>query len=558
MKTRWARPGHGLLTVVHTHHSTIPSSDPNVTIRTARSSIGHFVLEISLHRAWLLRSSKPLKQHIGATHRRPLLPPPPPVHYPSGIPQRHAEYHTHLTGDIGDIDTRTRYTSRTIADFFLSARIKWLEMDFKGKDNSTLRVTDCLTFKMKRSATGEVDDRPLKRVSIRENLCLEPMLNSCHVAMCDPDQSLRLLKSPLAEEDLQDKSTRLVTASRSYFLDLPVELVLIVFANLDDLDLFAVSMVCRTYQSWVLPMYFKRLGVTLPCDEESAVSILKPEAFRTLCLWRRSAFYSPPHALFCWFSSNARQAAIDSANLRRFLLSLKSTQVPQVIHLYIRTDMECQLLGAPPTLLSLRGVNLRPPLPSSLTVFHVEAPILMSQQLLFWAILTINSSPLVELHFLDLQLTASEWARLLPRLTAPQLESLRIDGSMTLNSLYNFLSRHGQIRVLHIGACLGRLLKPTSPSPPLPLLDFLSGPTSYLEHLLSNPHPNLTRLEISDYRSSTSGVLSRAAACRGLFSVCIAFPLDSADLDRLKCSGTLSLLSPLAALQCSHPRRETL
>ncbi|KAH9949768.1 hypothetical protein B0H21DRAFT_819923 [Amylocystis lapponica] len=140
----------------------------------------------------------------------------------------------------------------------------------------------------------------------------------------------------------------------------------------------------------------------------------------------------------------------------------------------------------------------RPATLSSVEQITLAIPALFSKPFILSTLRTINSSVL---RHLDLSMDAGTtpvWSLILPRVSVPLLESLSINGNVSVVGLFAFLSRHWNLTDLRIGPG-SRAATYKSSSLVVPRMEhlwMLQGPARYVTPLLRRDPPSLQWLQI--------------------------------------------------------------
>lgn len=276
-------------------------------------------------------------------------------------------------------------------------------------------------------------------------------------------------------------------------------------------EIHTFSLVNQRIHFTVTPILLKRHGI-MPRDH--FLSVVDLAQFRGLQFLGRMLDFTPPSFMLVLLPVDDAQAESCSRLLLDFFASpavharpiatvfvmlcgtsqpstwktlLDSIVSANVHELRVQQDDKSAVVGST----KLKGAQEPFPLHHHhLKVFHAEAPFLFQPEIFPWTRCLINSS---NLRQLDLQCQTDRppsWSHILPHFTVPSLDTLDIEGRLTILSLSVFLDRHPGVRTLKIGS--GSSHKATefnpsdlAPCPPFVLhLHKLEAPVSYLVQLL--------------------------------------------------------------------------
>jgi hypothetical protein len=318
-------------------------------------------------------------------------------------------------------------------------------------------------------------------------------------------------------------------------------------------ELRLMTQVSRRLFDIACPIYLVDLGLDISSRDYLSLS---DEAYGGLSVWRRSTHYHPLTILFCWFSFTPSKAVQQVAQLENFFSTHPSVQSIQITYSSIQISViivkllgsiqltECRqvrfhYLGHDHCPTSLFKVHPFPVAPVAVVLgqlesFCTEGCVLFAPAFINSTINIILSSPIEKLSLANTGLNFQQWARLLPKLHIPTLQSLAIDSEVSVVTLSKFLSRHTGLRQLDILPCERSSFHPCKMLFQLPELRHLYGPALYLDALLrSFKLPSSLRylgitsspLGSDIYRAAVGRILCSASTCE-LFRIAVEIPGD--------------------------------
>jgi hypothetical protein len=180
---------------------------------------------------------------------------------------------------------------------------------------------------------------------------------------------------------------------------------------------------------------------------------------------------------------------------------------------------------------------------------------------------TIISSPVERLVLGKTFFTPQQWASFLPKLDVPRLRCLIIEADVPVITISKFLSRHPNIRHLHISRDHNRQKFPFHPQARsrLPDLESLSGPGAYIAALLKGfDFPEMLEelniyycplLTKGNYATDVNTILRYASGCEHLYSLALDIPghtLPPSFLASDPGAGSLMPSVKMLLVRCSH------
>ncbi|KAH7903114.1 hypothetical protein BJ138DRAFT_1120717 [Hygrophoropsis aurantiaca] len=311
-----------------------------------------------------------------------------------------------------------------------------------------------------------------------------------------------------------------------YIWTLPTELLYAIAGHLSGKALHSLTQVCQRLNDIAGPMFMNECGLQLHVNGTRVT--MQGNAYDALMVWRRSPTFQPREVWWCSFRSFDSTRQINQ--LRNFCSTVSITTPSHSINLSFWSDVDSHLLlsllknitcmgstqisflGLTSQIPCLAGIDTisQPALPARIQVFRPCASIFFTPPLLHYTVLTMRASSLRILGLERTGLSASQWARLLPQLEAPNLAEIRIDCSCSVTTLGKFLHRHPlveDISVLYNWPDRNVKLSTKPCDIILPQLRYLSGPARYMEALIRRfkTPPNLYGLSLSFERAGLDG-----------------------------------------------------
>ena len=253
---------------------------------------------------------------------------------------------------------------------------------------------------------------------------------------------------------------------------LPTELFAMVASYISDKDLYNLTRVSYRMASIACPLYFakKRLLFSL----HASTLELHGEGFKALDIWGRYPQPSPPKWLICCFSFDSALAATQKTDLHRWFdslpahshISFRSVRLAHVVvqHLPELLDFVRATVGATGcTQLTLSGVSytlIREGKRKSAPKSIADTPVFEKLQ---------------SLRLTRFLLSPVQWGGFLSRLHAPALHALEIWNKSSMVAIFDFLSRHFEIRTIQFFKCHWSDASSSSHELRLPYLHTLHG-----------------------------------------------------------------------------------
>lgn len=272
------------------------------------------------------------------------------------------------------------------------------------------------------------------------------------------------------------------------------------------------------------PIFLRRHGYRLSPNGRSIS--LSGEAFKALSIWRRSPAFSSTSMLYCSFSHDIKQAALQIQYLKTLFCNLPPTPKMFFQHIYLAHVGAISLVNILALLhnsslqagcraITISGISITSP--------DAVASTSSSQKRKSKAMACLDT--LQDLSIRNSPLSSLQWTDFLSRLTIPSIHQLEIDGATSMKAVYNFLLRHSTIRSLHFDNRTSnnvRLLAHKKLT--LPHLQSLKGPlmlvNNFLRSLSSPPSLHELVIEYSDDLPINT-FIARVIDCLGMCKECL-------------------------------------
>lgn len=292
---------------------------------------------------------------------------------------------------------------------------------------------------------------------------------------------------------------------------IPQDVLNMITALLADEEIHSLSLVSKRLHLAVTPSLLRRYSIV---HGGHMLSVVDMSHFRGLRFMCRALGFAPPSFMLILLPVDDAEAELCSRDLLDFFsspivrarpiqavfLTLCGTSQPSqwktvleqivaanVRELQVHQDDKSALIGN----MKLRGaLESFPLLRHHLKAFHAEAPFLFLPCILPWTRTFINTSRIKSLSLRCRLDRSPSWSNIIPHLTVPSLETLSLEGRVTMSSLSAFLVRHHGVQTLKIGAKSSHKItdfEPTALEPRQPYvfrLRELEAPVSYLVQLL--------------------------------------------------------------------------
>jgi hypothetical protein len=299
-------------------------------------------------------------------------------------------------------------------------------------------------------------------------------------------------------------------------LDLATELLLIVFAHLEDEDLLRISLLSTRLHHVALELYLSRHG----SYSETSVSLVGPP-FRMLPALRMALFVQDlPLVSLTFLTDWVAQGMLKGLErLIRRVSCVKKIEIHcgygrsimrQREHLEAMEALLVALAGKACVELTMTGWYVRyphdwtskrplskkirpvpchdlPPL-TSLNAFHIRHCNISSPTLRTWTINSINLSPITSLTLHSVTFSShSPSSEILRLLALPLLSHLYIySDRLIFSDVVIFLGRHPRVTNLSLAGGVAIISNSPFPAEALPILSVLKAPPHFVNHILSS------------------------------------------------------------------------
>ena len=307
----------------------------------------------------------------------------------------------------------------------------------------------------------------------------------------------------------QSSITSAMQTKPSYatIIDLPNEILIMIFEDLTESDLYNLALLCRRLHPVALSLYFEKREVFI-YSNGGDLSIRHNTL--DMAAVRLALFVHSLSSLYCRVSANNKRK---TCHLQRLILRMSEVSTvhidftgpgpdrsftnPLPILLKALENKNCRSLsvsGVPHVTFTHRPNARLPPI-VTLTSCQIAHPVLLLPRWLDWTAKSLQSSPLTCLEITNCTV---ELANALPSFTLPHLSQLYLAcDNLPVSVLASFLSRHPTIQTLKI---MSLELDGPITTQLFPSLTSLHGDTIGVTHLLAEPMscPHLKIIQVLD------------------------------------------------------------